>query len=128
MLMYLLILVIFREQVRSIMRNTRPDRQTLLFSATLPPKVRHLVREATRTPVNVTVGAAGAANEDVQQSVLLMGNGDQKMQWLQARLRGFVDEGEVLVFVNKRATVEALAGLIKVRTLILSSSMRALSL
>lgn len=103
-----------RTQVFSIMRHTRPDRQTLLFSATLPPKVRHLTSEALRDAVQVTVGAAGAANADVRQSVLLMANGEQKMQWLQARLREFVDQGEVLVFVNKRTTVEAIAGLIKV--------------
>ena len=104
-------------QVLSIVRHTRPDRQTLLFSATLSHRVRHLTREALTRPINVTIGAAGAANADVQQSVLLMANGDQKMQWLQARLRGFIDQGEVLVFVGKRATTEAIAGLIKVRLL-----------
>lgn len=83
----------------------------------MPHKLRHLTHEALKNAVHVTVGTAGAANSDVQQAVLLMANGDQKMQWLQARLRGFVDEGEVLVFVNKRATVEALAGLVKVRLL-----------
>lgn len=101
-------------QVLSIVRHTRPDRQTLLFSATLPPKLRGLVRTALTNPLNVTVGATGAANADVQQSVLLMASGAQKLQWLQARLRGFVDDGDVLVFANKRATVEAVAGMIKV--------------
>jgi superfamily II DNA/RNA helicase len=102
-------------QVLSIVRNTRPDRQTLLFSATMPHKLRPLTHEALKDAVHVTIGTAGAANADVQQTVLLMANGDQKMQWLQARLRGFVDEGEVLVFVSKRSTVDALAGLVKAR-------------
>jgi hypothetical protein len=86
----------------------------MLFSATLPPQVRHLTLEALSNAVHVTVGNTGEANEDVRQTVLLMANGEQKMQWLQARLQGFVDDGEVLVFVNQRATVEAIAGLVKV--------------
>lgn len=102
----------------SIIRHTRPDRQTMLFSATLPGKVRHLTREALSDAVNITVGKAGDSNEDVRQTVLLMANGEQKMQWLQARLQGFVDDGDVLVFVNQQAAVEAIAGLIKVCMLV----------
>jgi len=34
----------FDPQVRSILSNIRPDRQTLLFSATFPKKVEKLAR------------------------------------------------------------------------------------
>lgn len=55
-------------QVRSILGQTRPDRQTLLFSATMPGKVERLVRDALASPVRVTVGEVGAANEDIRQA------------------------------------------------------------
>lgn len=55
-------------QVRSILGQTRPDRQTLLFSATMPGKVERLVRDALTSPVRVTVGEVGAANEDIRQA------------------------------------------------------------
>lgn len=97
------------------MRATRPDRQTLLFSATLPNKVKHLVREALSGEVSVTVGRTGAANADVRQEVLLMASDDQKRQWVQARVPRLVDEGQVLVFVNRRAAVEELLGLLQAR-------------
>lgn len=101
-------------QVRSLVRATRPDRQTLLFSATMANKVQHLVREALTGEVAVTVGRTGAANADVQQDVLLMAGVEQKQQWLQARLPRLVDDGQVLVFVNKRAAVEEVVGLVEV--------------
>lgn len=54
-------------QVRSIIGQIRPDRQTLLFSATMPTKVERLVRDALTSPVRITVGEVGAANEDITQ-------------------------------------------------------------
>lgn len=102
--------------MRSLVRATRPDRQTLLFSATLANKVKHLVREGLSGEVSVTVGRTGAANADVRQEVLLMASAEQKRQWLQARLPRLVDEGQVLVFVNKRAAVEDIVGLLEVRS------------
>ena len=54
-------------QVRSILGQVRPDRQTLLFSATLPNKVDRLVRDALTSPVRITVGQGNAANEDIKQ-------------------------------------------------------------
>lgn len=58
-------------QVRSIIGQIRPDRQTLLFSATMPTKVERLVRDALTSPVRITVGEVGAANEDITQARLL---------------------------------------------------------
>lgn len=54
-----MIVVAFRRQVRSIMGQVRPDRQTLLFSATMPRKVEGLVRDALSAPIRITIGAAG---------------------------------------------------------------------
>ena len=54
-------------QVRSIIGQVRPDRQTLLYSATMPNKVEKLVRDALTSPVRITVGELGAANEDIKQ-------------------------------------------------------------
>ena len=55
-------------QVRSIMGQVRADRQTLLFSATMPNKVERLVSDCLTAPVRVTVGEVGAANADIRQA------------------------------------------------------------
>lgn len=49
------------------MGQVRPDRQTLLFTATMPTKVDNLVRDCLTSPVRITVGEVGAANQDIQQ-------------------------------------------------------------
>ncbi|KAF3560405.1 hypothetical protein F2Q69_00010273 [Brassica cretica] len=59
----------FEPQVRSIVGQIRPDRQTLLFSATMPWKVEKLAREILSDPIRATVGEAGMANEDITQVV-----------------------------------------------------------
>jgi hypothetical protein len=56
-----------RLQVHSLLNVVRPDRQTLLFSATLPRKIESLVAEALSNPVRISVGLLGAANADVTQ-------------------------------------------------------------
>lgn len=42
-------------------------RQTLLFSATMPRKVERLAGDALTSPVRITVGEVGGANEDIKQ-------------------------------------------------------------
>lgn len=57
-------------QVRSICAHVRPDRQTLLFSATFPRRVEKLARDALRDPIRILHGDAGEASADVHQSVV----------------------------------------------------------
>lgn len=45
----------FEPQVRSIVKNVRPDRQTLLFSATFKRRIENLARDALTNPVRITV-------------------------------------------------------------------------
>ncbi|XP_076437039.1 putative ATP-dependent RNA helicase DDX41 isoform X2 [Babylonia areolata] len=59
----------FEEDVRTIFSYFRGQRQTLLFSATMPKKIQNFARSALVQPVTVNVGRAGAANLDVVQRV-----------------------------------------------------------
>lgn len=45
----------------------KSQRQTLMFSATMPPKIQAFATSALVDPVTVNVGRAGAANLDVIQ-------------------------------------------------------------
>lgn len=62
-------------QVHSLLNVVRPDRQTLLFSATLPRRIEALVAEALSNPVRISVGLLGAANADVTQRVEILPGG-----------------------------------------------------
>ena len=61
-------LVISLAQVRSIMGQIRPDRQTLMFSATMSGRMERLARDALTSPLRISVGEVGAANEDIKQA------------------------------------------------------------
>ncbi|KAK6941089.1 Helicase, C-terminal [Dillenia turbinata] len=96
----------FEPQIRSIVGQIRPDRQTLLFSATMPRKVEKLAREILSDPVRVTVGEVGMANEDITQVVEVIPSDNEKLLWLLEKLPGMIDDGDVLVFASKKATVD----------------------
>ena len=59
----------FEEEVRTTMSHFTSQRQTLLFSATMPNKIQSFAKSALVRPVIVNVGRAGAANLDVIQEV-----------------------------------------------------------
>ncbi|KAL0073368.1 CCHC-type zinc finger transcription factor [Phycomyces blakesleeanus] len=59
----------FEDDVRNIMSYFKSQRQTLLFSATMPKKIQDFALSALVQPVVVNVGRAGAANLDVIQEV-----------------------------------------------------------
>ncbi|AQL07150.1 Putative DEAD-box ATP-dependent RNA helicase family protein [Zea mays] len=96
----------FEPQIRSIVGQIRPGRQTLLFSATMPYKVERLAREILTDPIRVTVGQVGGANEDIKQVVNVIPSDAEKMPWLLEKLPGMIDDGDVLVFASKKARVD----------------------
>jgi len=51
----------FLPPIRRILKKLPANRQTMLFSATMPKEVRTLTREALRAPVSVEVGEAAPA-------------------------------------------------------------------
>jgi len=59
----------FEDDVRNIMSFFKRQRQTLLFSATMPRKIQDFAQQSLIRPVLVNVGRAGAANLDVLQVI-----------------------------------------------------------
>lgn len=93
----------------------RPDRQTLLFSATFKKRIEKLAREILTDPIKIVQGDVGEANEDVTQIMTLFKNPTQKWNWLLSKLVEFLSQGSVLIFVTKKADAELVAGNLKVQ-------------
>ncbi|GMF40814.1 unnamed protein product [Phytophthora fragariaefolia] len=91
----------FEPQITKIMMNIRPDRQTLLFSATFPRSVESLARKVLRKPVEITVGTRSTASGDITQYVEVREEDDKFMRLLQL-LGLWYEKGNILVFVNKQ--------------------------
>ncbi|XP_035260028.1 ATP-dependent RNA helicase DDX42 isoform X1 [Anguilla anguilla] len=99
----------FEYQVRSVASHVRPDRQTLLFSATFRKKIERLARDILVDPIRVVQGDIGEANEDVTQMVEILPSALEKWGWLTRRVVEFTSAGSVLIFVTKKANSEELA-------------------
>jgi ATP-dependent RNA helicase DDX5/DBP2 len=60
----------FEPQIRKIVSQIRPDRQTLMWSATRPHEVQQLACDFLKNYYQVTVGSLDlAANKDIKQLV-----------------------------------------------------------
>ncbi|KAK2080014.1 hypothetical protein QBZ16_002409 [Prototheca wickerhamii] len=59
----------FEEDIREILSFFRGQRQMLMFSATMPAKIKAFAESALVDPVTVNVGRAGATNLDIIQEV-----------------------------------------------------------
>ncbi|GLD99158.1 hypothetical protein PINS_up007876 [Pythium insidiosum] len=98
----------FEPQLRSILGQVRPDRQTLMFSATFRRRVEALARDVLCDPVKVTVGVLGQANEDITQRALVLPNDNAKWPWLMANLGRIAAEGRLLIFASSKVGCEEL--------------------
>uniref|UniRef100_A0A0B7AYG2 Helicase ATP-binding domain-containing protein n=1 Tax=Arion vulgaris TaxID=1028688 RepID=A0A0B7AYG2_9EUPU len=59
----------FEPQVMKIIDNVRPDRQTVMFSATFPRQMEALARRILTKPVEVQVGGRSVVCKEVSQQV-----------------------------------------------------------
>lgn len=98
----------FEAQVRSICDHVRPDRQTLLFSATFKHRVEQLARTVTDDPIKIIQKTLGEANEDVTQHVVIFQDAEKKWDWLISRFVEFTSSGSVLIFVTRILNSEEL--------------------
>ena len=62
----------FIPAIRRILARMKPDRQTMLFSATMPPPIRALANEFLRDPAEVAVTVVSRPIERIEQSVVLV--------------------------------------------------------
>ena len=60
-------------QVMKVLDNARPDRQTVLFSATFPRQMEALARKILDKPVEVLVGGRSVGAKDISQHVVCQG-------------------------------------------------------
>jgi ATP-dependent RNA helicase DDX41 len=93
----------FEEDIREVFGHFKAQRQTLLFSATMPMKIRKFAESALVDPVVVNVGRAGAANLDVIQEVEYVKQ-EAKIVYLLECLQKTAPP--VLVFCENKADVD----------------------
>ena len=91
----------FAPQINRIVAQIHPYRQTLLFSATMPPEVEALARKYLRKPQVVQVGRRSQAAATVRHFVYPVPK-HKKMELLVHLLRETAAEDSVLVFTRTK--------------------------
>lgn len=102
----------FEPQVMKILANVRPNRQTVLFSATFPRNMEALARKTLNKPVEIIVGGRSVVAPEISQ-VVEVRNDDSKFMRLLEILGNLysIDENEdarALIFVDRQEAADSL--------------------
>lgn len=96
----------FYDDIMQIVKHLPTERQTLMFSATMPPKIKKLAKDILRNPAEVKIAVSRPA-EKIEQSAYMCGEG-QKTALLEHLLRN-VRSQRVIVFAASKLKVKDLA-------------------
>ncbi|XP_066258528.1 probable ATP-dependent RNA helicase DDX23 [Euwallacea similis] len=82
-------------------------RQTVMFTATMPPAVERLARTYLRRPAVVYIGSIGKPTERVEQIVHIVGENDKRRKLMEYLSKGV--DPPIIIFVNQKKGADVLA-------------------
>ena len=100
----------FEPQIRRIIAAVPKDRQTMLFSATMPSEIIGMANSYMKTPVRVEIALAGTAAANVDQEIFFVSR-DEKSRLLEKLLQEY--RGSVLIFSRTKHGASKIARLIR---------------
>ncbi|KAH8425828.1 DEAD/DEAH box RNA helicase [Aspergillus melleus] len=102
----------FEPQVMKIMANIRPDRQTVLFSATFPRNMEALARKTLNKPVEIVVGGKSVVAPEITQIVEVRSEDKKFIRLLELLGNLYSDEANedsrALIFVDRQEGADTL--------------------
>uniref|UniRef100_A0A0A1XEP5 RNA helicase n=1 Tax=Zeugodacus cucurbitae TaxID=28588 RepID=A0A0A1XEP5_ZEUCU len=99
----------FEPQIRKVLLDIRPDRQTVMTSATWPPGVRRLAQSYMSNPIQVCVGSLDlAATHTVKQIIEIMDEGDKYFA-IQNFLKNMGKHDKAIIFCGKKTRADDLS-------------------
>ena len=102
----------FIPDIESICSKLPKNRQTLLFSATMPPPIKKLSDKFLTDPKTVEVARPATANINIDQRLVLVPVAAKKREALRSVLRG-EEVRNAIIFCNRKTTVRELATSLK---------------
>lgn len=97
----------FREDIESILADVPKERQTVLFSATMPPEILAITEKYQRDPIQVKIKSAQKTVELIDQYWFMTAMG-RKTDALKLLLAAYSPES-AMVFCNTKKTVDELS-------------------
>lgn len=96
----------FAPQLKKILAKVSTDRQTMLFSATMPEEIASIARQYMKSPLRIEVAPAGTAAESVEQEMFIVGK-NEKAELLNRLLAEY--RGTILVFSRTKHGAKKIA-------------------
>lgn len=97
------------ERMSAFLSRNLKYRQTVMFSATMPPTVEKLARKYLRRPATVLIGNAGQVVETVEQRVEIINGEEKRKRRLEEVLNSQEFDSPVIVFVNKKRDCDTIS-------------------
>lgn len=101
----------FEPQVMKILNNIRPDRQTVLFSATFPKQMESLARKVLKNkPLEITVGGRSVVAAEIEQIVEVRSEDTKFHRLLEilGELYNREKDARTLIFVDRQEAADDL--------------------
>ncbi|KAK1085604.1 pre-mRNA processing RNA-helicase [Friedmanniomyces endolithicus] len=100
----------FEPQISKLLGNIRPDRQTVCFSATFPPKLESLARKALTRPLEILVGGRSVVAAEITQIIEVRTEDTKSHRMLQllGELHDVDEDARSLIFVERQETADKL--------------------
>jgi superfamily II DNA/RNA helicase len=99
----------FIPDIERIVKMVPFTRQTLFFSATMPPEIQHLANAFLHNPVKLEVSRAASTVATITQRLVATGReAPEKRQTLRDLIRGASDLRNAIVFCNRKRDVAIL--------------------
>lgn len=95
----------FEEDIREILSFFKDQRQTAMFSATMPAKIKTFAESALNDPVEVNVGRAGSTNVNITQEVEYVKSDERLVAMLDALQK---TPPPVLIFAENKKDVDTI--------------------
>lgn len=95
----------FIEDVETIMAETPEERQTALFSATMPEQIKRITKRYMRQPTEIKIKAKTSTVENIEQKAWIV-RGANKLDALTRMLETEDFDGVIIFARTKTATVE----------------------
>lgn len=102
----------FEPQVMKILANIRPDRQTVLFSATFPRQMEALARKTLSKPIEIVVGGRSVVAPEITQVVEVREENTKFVRLLELLGKLYEDDknedDRALIFVDRQESADGL--------------------
>jgi len=97
----------FKNQIELSLRHIRPDKQTILTSATWPTAVQNLANYFAKNPLHITVGSLDLSTVDTVNQKIIVLQEHQKEGWLDDFISNNLSKNDkVIIFMRKKASVD----------------------